>query len=335
MSVRELKKQLRSVNLVSFSGGKDSTTILQLILQALEGENDKRLYIVNADTLMEIPYFQAYVNKTKVMLEQHIKDKGLNAEMITVYPLSKDSFWTSTLGKGYPAAHMGFRWCTGKLKIDPISKLTRKIVGNSKDYMTFVGVRTSESELRARIYTQKDYKPNHYAPILDWSSHDVWEFLLTQPCPWNPEGHAELINVYKYSSDECVYGEKQGVCVGNARYGCWACPLQSNSQLEMIGFHTGESERYRELRRYKNLMVGAANREDCRSRIRRNGEVGTGPFLVKIREMLHRELKVTESRTGWSLITQEEERQIFEHWKTDCDVHHIANKTQLTIWGVE
>ena len=60
------------------------------------------------------------------------------------------------------------------------------------------------------------YKPGHYAPILDWSSADVWEFLLTESCPWGD--HSELVEVYRYSSDECVYGEKQGVCIGNARY---------------------------------------------------------------------------------------------------------------------
>ncbi|MEN6440916.1 MAG: phosphoadenosine phosphosulfate reductase family protein [Syntrophobacter sp.] len=329
--IDEIRQQLRAVNIVSFSGGKDSTTVLQHVFAALRG-TDKRLYIVTSDTLMEIPYFQAYVDRVKDRLRDYIESSGINAEVITVRPEPKDSFWVSILGKGYPAAHMGFRWCTGKLKIDPIIKFTKQVIsGVGKDWKVFVGVRAAESELRARIYKKKDYKPNHYAPILFWTSHDVWEFLLTDPCPWGD--HSELVRVYRYSSDECVYGEKQGVCVGNARYGCWACPLQKESQLKMIGMHTGEIQRYKELRRFKGMLVGLANKSGYRSQIRRNGEVGCGPFLVEIRKRLYRELKEVEIKTGWKLITPEEEACIFDHWETDCDVHNIPDPKQPMLWG--
>ncbi len=327
--VSDISARLSEVNLVSFSGGKDSTTVLQLVLAALAGTN-KQLYIVTADTLMEIPYFQAYVDRTKARLRDFISQAGINAEVVTVSPPAKDSFWTSVLGRGYPAAHMGFRWCTGKLKIDPITKFTRSVTGG-KSFTVFVGVRSAESELRARIYQQKDYKPRHYAPVLDWSAHDVWEYLLTEPCPWGD--HSELVQVYKYSSDECVYGEAQGVCIGNARYGCWACPLQKSTQLDMIGMHTGD-DRYRELKQFKSALVGMANRTAYRSRIMRNGQVGAGPFLVKVRQQLFENLKGIEARTGWQLITAEEEACIREHWVVDEKVHHVPDPTAPLLWSV-
>lgn len=326
--VDEIRSRLSDVNIVSFSGGKDSTVVLQHVLSALEGQ---KLYVVTSDTLMEIPYFQQYVDGVKLRLHAYIENTSLNVEIITVHPVARDSFWTSVLGKGYPAAHMGFRWCTGKLKIDPITKFTRTVT-KDKNFTVFVGVRSAESEIRARIYKQKDYKPHHFAPILDWSSHDVWEFLLTEPCPWGE--HTDLINVYRYSSDECVYGEKQGVCVGNARYGCWACPLQKSTQLDMIGFHTGDAKRYKALKRFKEMLVSLANRSGCRSRIRRNGTVGTGPFLVPIRQRLYTELKKLESITGWKLITEEEEKAIFAHWVEDEDIHNVADPTQPILWGL-
>jgi len=328
-AVSAIRDRLRDVNLVSFSGGKDSSTVLQLVLEAFHGHPGK-LYIVTADTLMEIPYFQDYVERTKERLRQYIQAAKINADVITVRPECKHSFWVSVLGLGYPAAHMGFRWCTGKLKIDPITKFTRTVTAG-KSWSVFVSVRAAESELRARIYQRKDYKPNHFAPILDWSSHDVWEFLLTQQAPWGD--HAELVNVYKYSSDECVYGEKQGVCVGNARYGCWACPLQKEAQHEMIGFHTNDQKRYAALRNFKKMLCGAANRTGCRSRIRRNLTLGAGPFLVETRQMLYRKLKETEDKTGWRLIQLEEEKIIFEHWETDAAVHNVPDQTQPLLWG--
>lgn len=329
-AVTEIRSQLSDVNLVSFSGGKDSTTVLQLVLYAMTGDN-RKLYIVTSDTLMEIPYFQGYVDRTKAKIAEYISANGINAELVTVRPAIKDSFWVSVLGKGYPAAHMGFRWCTGKLKIDPITKFTKNVTAACHGYKIFMGVRRAESDLRARIYQKKDYKPHHFAPILDWTAHDVWEFLLSQSAPWGD--HSELVTVYRYSSDECVYGEKQGVCVGNARYGCWACPLQTVSQLEMIGYHTADP-RYKKLKRFKIMLVSLANRTGVRSRIRRNGEDGVGPFLVSIRKRLFNELKRTEADTGWKLITPEEESCIREHWKTDAEIHNIPDPKQPLLWNV-
>lgn len=313
-------ERLRQVNFVSFSGGKDSTTVLQIVLTAIAAKPEAKLYIVTSDTMMEIPYFQTYVNLVKSRIRRYVNVLGINAEVITVKPRLQDSFWVSVIGKGYPAASMGFRWCTGRLKIEPITRFT-KTVSAGKNYAVFVGVRSAESALRAKIYKQKDYKPNHYAPILDWSSHDVWEYLLTEPCPWG-DGHADLVKVYKHSSDECVYGEAQGVCVGNARYGCWACPLQKSSQLDMIGKHTGDFRRYQELKIFKEALVEMASDRRCRSRIRRNGDEGVGPFLVEKRKIIYAALKRLEYATGWELITQEEEKYIHEHWETDATVHN-------------
>jgi len=233
---------------------------------------------------------------------------------------------------GYPAAHMGFRWCTGKLKIDPIFHYIKQITAG-KEFTVFVGVRSAESALRARIYKAKNYRPNHYAPILDWTSHDVWEYLMTEPCPWGD--HAELINVYKYSSDECVYGEKGGVCVGNARYGCWACPLQKSTQLELIGYYTNEAARYNALKEFKEILVHTANTMAYRSRIRRNGTVGCGPFLVAIRKKLFTKLKNVEKITGWQLITPEEIELIRAHWTADHEIHNIPDNTQPMLWVLD
>jgi len=330
--VEEIRNRLKDINLVSYSGGKDSTVVLQNVLSAI-GDSNKKLFIVTADTLMEIPYFQAYVERSKNRIRDFITSKGINAEVITVTPDIKDSFWVSVLGKGYPAAHMGFRWCTGKLKIDPITNFTRSATRNH-EFTVFVGVRSAESALRAKIYKKKDYKPHHYAPILDWGAHDVWEYLMTEQCPWGG-GHKELIDVYKYSSDECVYGEAQGVCIGNARYGCWACPLQRVAQLEMIGFHTNDQDRYRLLKEYKRLLISAANAKNFRSQIRRNGKKGAGPFLVEVRKTLLGRLKEVEADTGWKLITPEEEVCIQEHWDIDQDIHNVPDSSEPMFWAFD
>lgn len=190
-----------------------------------------------------------------------------------------------------------------------------------QDYMTFIGVRRAESALREKIYTSKQVDEHRYAPILDWSTEDVWTYLLTEPCPWG--NHQELVKAYRYSSDECVYGARHGVCIGNARYGCWICPLQKEAQLNMLAYHTRDN-RYLALKQYKEVYCSMSNNTAYRSSIRRNGEEGAGPFLVSVRKDLYRELKKLEEATGWQLITTEEELQIFRHWELDKDIHNVA-----------
>lgn len=327
--IKQIRDRLADVNVVSFSGGKDSSVVLQLVVEALLGTG-KKLYIVTADTRMEIPYFQQYVERVKQRLEKYISTADIDAEVVTVRPPAKDSFWSAVLGKGYPAAHMGFRWCTGKLKIDPISKFTQSVT-RGKSSMVFVGVRRAESELRAKIYQDQDYKPGHFAAVLHWSAADIWEYLLTEQCPWGD--HGELVEVYRYSSDECVYGEKQGVCIGNARYGCWACPLQKSTQLDMIAMNTAD-DRYRLLKHYKEVLAGMANQHAYRSRVRRNGSVGAGPFLVEIRKRLFDDLKALEKATGWQLLAEDEEACIRADWQKDQDRHNQPCTTQPMLWDI-
>jgi DNA sulfur modification protein DndC len=326
-TIKDIREQLRTINIVSFSGGKDSSATLELVFEALKGTG-KRLVIVTSDTMMEIPFYQQYVDGVRDRIADFIKREHIDASLALVRPAAEHSFWVSVLGKGYPAAHMGFRWCTGVLKIDPITYFTKKLVAG-QDYMVFVGVRRAESELRAKIYQKKDYKPNHFAPILDWSTADVWTYLLTEACPWGT--HEELVKVYRYSSDECVYGEKQAVCIGNARYGCWACPLQKSTQLEMIAHHTNDN-RYRLLREFKEILVNMANQTAFRSRIRRNGEEGAGPFLVEVRKQLFHLLKELELKTGWALVKSDEEALIFKYWEAEQGIHNVACADQPMLW---
>lgn len=333
--VQEIKDRLTDINIVSLSFGKDSTSVLKLIFTAMSDlcpacRERTKLYIVTSDTLMEIPFYYQYVRVETEKIKSYVASAGINAELVTVRPEIDSTFWVSVLGKGYPSAHMGFRWCTGVLKIDPIMRFTKEIT-EGRDHTVFVGVRRAESLLRQKIYMRKDYKRHHFAPILHWSNQDVWTYLLTEPCPWGT--HEELVKVYRFSSDECVYGEKQGVCIGNARYGCWACPLQKASQLDLIGYYTGD-KRYEMLKAYKNTLVNMANNTAYRSRIRRNGNVGPGPFLVEIRRELYNALKSLEAGTGWSLITPEEEFLIFDYWEREKYIHNRADDTAPMLWAV-
>ncbi|MFA4903030.1 MAG: hypothetical protein WC600_09815, partial [Desulfobaccales bacterium] len=115
--------------------------------------------------------------------------------------------------------------------------------------------------------------------------------------------------------------------------GCWACPLQKSTQLELIGFHTNDVKRYNALKDFKEVLVNTANTSAYRSRIRRNGTVGCGPFLVEIRKKLFTKLKQVEVLTGWQLITQTEEMIIKTHWLIDQEIHNVPDAKHPMLWG--
>ena len=89
------------------------------------------------------------------------------------------------------------------------------------------------------------------------------------------------------------------------------------------------------LKKYKEVYCSMSNNTAYRSRIRRNGEEGAGPFLVTIREDLYRDLKKLEARTGWQLITPDEEAQIFKHWEEDRAIHNVACNDWPILFPVE
>lgn len=101
----------------------------------------------------------------------------------------------------------------------------------------------------------------------------------------------------------------------------------------MIAMHTWDN-RYRGLKRYKEVLAGMANKHAYRSRIRRNGQVGAGPFWVEIRRSLFADLKELEDRTGWQLISAEEERCIRADWDLDDQVHCTPCETQPMLWDL-
>jgi 3'-phosphoadenosine 5'-phosphosulfate sulfotransferase (PAPS reductase)/FAD synthetase len=73
--INEIKQQLREVNIVSYSGGKDSSVVLQNVIKSIS-ETDKQLIIVTSDTLMEIPYFNSYLEGARQRIQDYINTSG-------------------------------------------------------------------------------------------------------------------------------------------------------------------------------------------------------------------------------------------------------------------
>ena len=93
--------------ILGFSGGKDSTCMIQIVWSALErlppSKLTKKIYIISSDTLVESPKIVETVTDSLERMESAAKRSLLPIETNLVRPVLSDTFWVCMIGKGYPA----------------------------------------------------------------------------------------------------------------------------------------------------------------------------------------------------------------------------------------
>ena len=85
---------------IGYSGGKDSTAILQLIWYALldlkeEDKCNKEVHVISTDTLVENPFVAMWVEKSLERMKQATETQGLPIIPHRLTPAVKDRFWVN------------------------------------------------------------------------------------------------------------------------------------------------------------------------------------------------------------------------------------------------
>lgn len=131
---------------VAFSGGKDSSTVLTLLLHLIDTgalPRPERLVILYADTRMELPM----LHTAALGLLDMARTRGCEVQI--VQPPLDDRFFVRMLGRGYPPPNNGFRWCVGLLKIEPMQRALLAIQERAGGkFLTLTGMRIGESAAR-------------------------------------------------------------------------------------------------------------------------------------------------------------------------------------------
>ena len=198
---------------IGYSGGKDSTTAVQLIWYALgdlpEEQLDKPVYVISSDTLVETPKIVNHITSTLENIDRYADEQGLPFEAQKVYPEVDDSFWVNLIGRGYPAPNQNFRWCTDRLKIDPADRFIKDTVSEHGEAIVVLGARKSESATREQVMNlhsiQDSVLSRHskfanafvYTPIEDFLVDDIWDYLLQVECPWGKNNRDLLLSIKK------------------------------------------------------------------------------------------------------------------------------------------
>lgn len=179
---------------VSFSGGKDSTVVSDLVRKAL---GNPSIIHVFGNTTLEFPQTYEYIERFKAI---NCKTPMLRAEN------REQDFFNLCRTFGPPSRAL--RWCCTIFKTGFIGDKIKKTFDDRKTILTFYGIRRNESTSRNNYERsskgKKISKQFVASPIIDWSDYDVWLYLLTTKIDFN--------SAYR---------------LGYTRVGCWCCPNNS------------------------------------------------------------------------------------------------------------
>ena len=358
--IRELYTADQVPWVIGYSGGKDSTAVLQLVWLALQDlpadQRTKAVHVISTDTLVENPVVAAWVKQSLETMGESAQAQALPIEPHRLTPRVEDSFWVSLIGRGYPAPRPKFRWCTERLKIKPSNKFIRDVVQEHGEAILVLGIRKSESQVRARAMAKHEARrvrdrlspngslPNSlvYSPVEDWTTEDVWTFLMQQDNPW---GHPnkDLLSMYQGASEdgECplVVDSTTPSC-GSSRFGCWTCTLvEKDKSMSAMIQNDEEKEWMLPLLTLRNKLDAPMGHDEkgkplsdkpIRDFRRMNGNVQLfgddtihGPYKQDAREEWLRELlkaqtwvraHAPEHVRGIELITEPELHEIRRLW---------------------
>ncbi|WP_368267831.1 DNA phosphorothioation system sulfurtransferase DndC [Enterobacter cloacae] len=289
---------------IGYSGGKDSSAVTTLIYLALLGlspeQRHKPVFVVCSDTLVETPVVVNLISRTLKLIERGARQDGLPISVQQVVPKTHETFWANLLGKGYPAPTRQFRWCTERMKINPVSDFIRDKVSQFEEVIVVLGSRSAESASRAQVIAKHKIDGTRlarhttlanafiYTPIDTWGVDDVWKLLrgafryssdVTEwETPWGGGNNLPLWTLYMDSSGqgECpmVIDDSTPSC-GNSRFGCWTCTVVTKDRAMESLVQNGE-QWMAPLLEFRNMLAKTTEPEEkdkYRNFKRRTGKV--------------------------------------------------------------
>lgn len=336
--------------IVAYSGGKDSTTVLHLVVELLcqlKPEQRKReVHVVSNDTLVESPPVIRHLKASLEEIERHARKKKLPIEVKLTKPYLNDSFWFNLIGKGYPTPNRMFRWCTTRMKIDPTTKYIQDNVDTHGRVYMLLGSRYSESLARKRSIERHSEEGQYFSPhtslkncmvanpIAELEDDDVWAFLLQNIAPWGtPKTHRNLITLYRNArGGECptVLSKEDAPSCGTTspRFGCWTCTVVEKDR-SLAGLIDAGFEEFEPLVDFREWLVSIRDnprrrlefsREGRRRLCRDGSKPAPGPFTMSTRKEILKRLLSLQKEVGFELIKDREIEFIKRQWIHDESV---------------
>ena len=358
---REYRRGSSHPWVVAYSGGKDSTLLLQLAWEVLVSlpahERARRIHVVGNDTLVESPLVVEHLRRTLAEIGAAAAAEGLPIETSITRPHVDQTFWVNVVGRGYIPPTRNFRWCTDRMKIHPTNRLLSALVRREGGAILLVGTRRSESDNRRRAMEKRGVSATElnahgsmegcwmFAPLADFEDEDVWLLLMQRRPPWGGT-HRKLVALYRNAGGgECplVLTKEDAPSCGTTspRFGCWTCTVvkKDRSLGGLIASGHEESHVFARLFDFRERLIELRENDNNRERIRRDGNVRLradgsrvmGPFTLAVRKQILGELKFLQEQVGQQLISPAEQEIIEDIWRRDSVREECRSALQVAL----
>lgn len=193
--IREIAERYKKPVVVSYSGGKDSLVVLDLVVKS-----GVKFYVFFNDTGLEPP--ETYENIKKIQEYYGVE---------IIIGSAGDRFWRAIKAFGPPARD--YRWCCKVIKLGPTTEALKSRF--PQGYISVVGQRGAESFQRAKLprVSQSKWVAGSIvaAPLQSWTALEVWLYIILNDLPYN--------RAYERGFD---------------RLGCVVCPANELAELDMV-----------------------------------------------------------------------------------------------------
>lgn len=344
---REYRRRHKFPWIIAYSGGKDSTLLLQAVWEVVadlpERQRNRQITVLGNDTLVESPLVIRHLHDTLRLIEDAALSAKLPFDVLVTTPAVDQTFWVNVIGRGYIPPTRNFRWCTDRMKIRPTSRILEQQVHEHGGAILLIGSRRSESQNRKRGMDRRNVSSSElnahslvenclmFAPLADLDDDDVWMVLMQRKPPWGGS-HRNLISLYRQAAGgECplVISEEDAPSCGSSspRFGCWTCTVvaKDRSLKGLIDSGHKEAKYMTNLYDFREWLItlreNDANRlpvrRDGNSRKRADGSQVFGPFTLAVRRLILKRLRELQARVKVPLISEAEIDSIEDVWWRD------------------
>lgn len=257
---------MKTLHVVSWSGGKDSTACLLIALERIGHERTRVVMADNGHEDSEVFSYREYIQKKLAVKIEIVRadfsemifakrnfiardqrvgrrkgkkirwsNKAKRRALSVLYPTG-NPFLDLCLWKGrFPSRKSQF--CTEQLKKHIITDYHQSLVADGFNVVSWQGVRRDESENRKDALKAERLEPGiiAYRPLVDWSAMQVIDFIKSKDVRLNP-----------------LYS------IGFDRVGCMPCVNSSKEDIRQMASRRPDA--VEKLKHWEHLIKNASKR---------------------------------------------------------------------------